>query len=628
MSTQENELIRNDVHAYLDQHQKKELLRFVTVGSVDDGKSTLIGRLLHDTHGVYEDQLKAVKRASTRAGLEIDFSLFTDGLKAEREQGITIDVAYRYFSTAKRKFIIADTPGHVQYTRNMATGASTANVAIILIDARLGVLQQSRRHAYIGSLLGIPQLTVCINKMDLEGYSEEVFNRIRKHFSDFAGPLGFKGITFIPVSALAGDNVVHRSEHTPWYQGPTLLEHLERVPVAEGMNFSDFRFPVQYVMRPDLDYRGFSGTIASGVVKPGDPVMVLPSGKTTTIVAVDTAEGEQERAYAPMSVTLRLAQEIDISRGDMLVHPHNLPTTSKRFDAMLVWMSERALDRQKSYLLKHTTQTVRAEVEQVEYTTDLETLKQQPATRLELNDIGRVTIACHRPLFYDAYKENRATGAFILIDSLTNNTVAAGMILEGDAAPEARASQRPPALSRAHSQVSHDERAERLGQKGCTVWLTGLPASGKSEIAFALERRLFDTHRLAMVVDPDDGISTGVQPDGSSPWQTPELARRSTDAGLIVVFAYASPLRADRETIRDVVGAERFVEVHVETSLAKRKERDARGVYGPGHVQPSEERPLTPDLTVSLDKGDAEEAAAAIVQVLVKRGLLPSQYAL
>ncbi len=628
MTTQETDLISKDVLAYLEQHQRKELLRFVTVGSVDDGKSTLIGRLLHDTHGVYEDQLKAVKRASSRAGLEIDFSLFTDGLKAEREQGITIDVAYRYFSTAKRKFIIADTPGHVQYTRNMATGASTANVAIILIDARLGILQQSRRHAYIASLLGIPHLTVCVNKMDLEGYAQAVFDRISRNFSDFVKPLGFKQVTFIPVSALAGDNVVHRSPNTPWYDGRTLLEHLETVPVAEDINHRDFRFPVQYVLRPDLDYRGFSGTIASGVVRRGDPIQVLPSGKTSTIVAIDTADGELDSAHAPMSVTLRLAQEIDISRGDMLVHPHNLPSAGRRFDAMLVWMSERALDRQKSYLLKHTTQMVRAEVEQVAYTTNLETLKQEPATRLELNDIGRVTITCHRPLFFDGYAANRHAGAFILVDSLTNNTVAAGMILAGDASPEPRASQRPPALVSARTQVSHDERAERLGQKGCTVWLTGLPASGKTSIAYALERRLFDIRRLAMVVDPDDGISTGVQPDGSSPWQTPELARRATDAGLIVIFAYASPLRADREAIRETVGKERFVEVHVDTAEATRREHDARGVYGPGHPKPSEEAPHEPDLVVDLNAGDPEQVADRITQALVRRGLLPSLYAL
>ncbi|HET9960618.1 MAG TPA: sulfate adenylyltransferase subunit CysN [Polyangiaceae bacterium] len=627
MITQETEFISQDILGYLDQHQKKELLRFVTVGSVDDGKSTLIGRLLHDTHGVYEDQLKAVKRASTRAGLEIDFSLFTDGLKAEREQGITIDVAYRYFSTAKRKFIIADTPGHVQYTRNMATGASTANVAIILIDARLGILQQSRRHAYIASLLGIPNLTVCVNKMDLEGYSQPVFDAIATAFADFCSKLTFKEVKFIPVSALRGDNVVHRSGEMPWYQGPTLLEHLENVPVAQDRNLKDFRFPVQYVLRPDLDYRGFSGTIASGVVKAGDPVMVLPSGKSTKIVAIDTADGELESAFAPMSVTLRLAEEIDISRGDMLVHPASRPSVGKRFEAMLVWMSERALDLQKSYLLKHTTQMVRAEIEGVAFTTDLETLKQQPATRLELNDIGRVTISCHRPLFYDAYRDNRSTGSFILVDSLTNNTVAAGMILPGEASPR-QGDSNAPQPERVHSHVSHDERAERLGQKGCTVWLTGLPASGKSAIAYALERRLFDIRRLAMVVDPDDGISTGQQPDGSSPWQTPELARRCTDAGLIVIFSYSSPLRADRAAIRDVVGDARFVEVHVDTKLAVRKERDARGVYGPGHSQPSEEAPTSPDLVVSLNSGDPEEAADAIVKILVKRGLLPSLYSL
>ncbi len=625
---QETELISQDILAYLEQHQQKELLRFVTVGSVDDGKSTLIGRLLHDTHGVYEDQLKAVKRASSRAGLEIDFSLFTDGLKAEREQGITIDVAYRYFSTAKRKFIIADTPGHVQYTRNMATGASTANVAIILIDARLGVLQQSRRHAYIASLLGIPQLAVCVNKMDLEGYRKDVFEKIRATFSDFVGQLGFKGVTFIPVSALAGDNIVHRGENCPWYDGPTLLEHLENVPVTESVNHEHFRFPVQYVMRPDLDYRGFSGTIASGIVRVGDPILALPSGRTTRVAAIDTFDGSLESAHAPMSVTLRLADEIDVSRGEMLVHPEDQPLAEQRFDAMLVWMSERPLDRQKSYLLKHTTQVTRAEVEQVAFTMDLETLKQQPASRLELNDIGRVTITCHRPLFCDPYRQNRATGAFILIDSLTNNTVAAGMILEGEAAPEQRASQRPPLLDRPHSQVSAEERSERLGQKGCTVWLTGLPASVKSAIAYALERRLFDIKRLAMVVDPDDGLSTGVKPDGSSPWQTPELARRCTDAGLIAIFAYASPLRTDRETIRDVVGPERFVEVHVNTSLDARKKRDARGVYGPSHPLPSEEAPQNPDVVVTFDGGDPEVVAEQIVGVLVKRGLLPSLYSL
>src|SRR5690606_16110619 len=426
----EQQLIEQDIQTYLQQHQQKELLRFVAVGSVDDGKSTLIGRLLHDTHGVYEDQLSAVKRASSRGEVEIDFSLFTDGLKAEREQGITIDVAYRYFSTAKRKFIIADTPGHVQYTRNMATGASTANVAVILIDARLGVLQQSRRHAYIAALLGIPHLAVCINKMDLKEYRSDVFDEIRAEFKAFTERLGFKDVFFVPISALKGDNVVHRSQHTPWYEGRTLLEYLETVPIASDHNQSDFRYPVQYVLRPNLHYRGFCGQIASGVVRRGDPVMVLPSRKTSRIAAVDTFEGEVEQAFAPMSITLRLEDEVDISRGDLLVHPDNLPRVGTRFDAMLVWLSERPLDRQKSYLLKHTTQLVRAEVEQIGYTTDLETLEQIPAERLELNDIGRVTMHCHRPLYYDPYQKSRATGAFVLIDSLTNNTVAAGMIVD------------------------------------------------------------------------------------------------------------------------------------------------------------------------------------------------------
>jgi bifunctional enzyme CysN/CysC len=626
--TTEQELISKDILGYLEQHQQKELLRFVSVGSVDDGKSTLIGRLLHDTHGIYEDQLSAVKRASTRAGMDIDFSLFTDGLKAEREQGITIDVAYRYFSTTKRKFIIADTPGHVQYTRNMATGASTANVAIILIDARLGVLQQSRRHAYIASLLGIPHLFVGINKMDLENYSQEVFSKIRAEFSEFCGKLGFKGVYFIPMSALKGDNVVHRSVSMPWYDGNTLLEHLESVPIASDWNHADFRYPVQYVLRPDLNYRGFSGAIASGVVKKGDQVMVLPSRRTSTVVAIDTFDGEKAQAFAPMSVTLRLADEVDVSRGDMLVHPDNVPRVGQRFETMLVWLSERALDRQKSYLLKHTTQLVRAEIEHVSYTTDLETLRQTPATRLELNDIGRVTLSCHRPIYFDDYKKNKGTGAFILIDSLTNNTVAAGMILELDPAERADEDDGPSSLDRPRTQVSPDERSERLGQKGATVWLTGLPASGKTAIAYALERRLFDLKRLAVVIDPDDGLSRGLLPDGSSPAQTPELARRTTDAGLLAIFAYASPLRADRETIRDRVGAERFVEIHVATSLELRKKRDKRGVYGPGHQKPSEEAPGSPDIVVSLDGSDAEEVASQIVAILVKRGLLPSLYSL
>lgn len=625
----ERKLIESDVEAYLERHQNKELLRFVTVGSVDDGKSTLIGRLLHDTHGLYEDQLSAVKKASKRTGEEIDFSFFTDGLKAEREQGITIDVAYRYFSTEKRKFIIADTPGHTQYTRNMATGASTAHVAVILIDARLGVLQQSRRHAYIASLLGIPHLAVCVNKMDLEGYRKERFDEICAEFKAFTAQLRFSEVSFVPISAKLGDNVAHPSTQMPWYDGPTLLLLLETLPLDRDLNFSDFRYPVQYVLRPNLNYRGFAASIASGVVKKGDPIMVLPSRKLTHVSGIDTFEGEVESAAAPRSVTLRLAQEIDISRGDMLVHPDNTPKVATRFDAMLVWMSEKPLDRQKSYLLKHTTQLVRAEIRSVQHTIDLEqTLDQKPAARLELNDIGRVTVSCHKPLYFDAYTKNRTTGAFILIDSLTNNTVAAGMILDADPPLPTRAERDAEAAAQPHSQISQAERAERLGQKGATIWLTGLPASGKSAIAYALERRLFDQGRFAMVIDPEDGLARSARPDGSSPEQAPELARRATDAGILAIFAFATPLRADRAALRDTVGPDRFVEVHVCTPRTICETRDRRGAYDPTHPAPEYEEPQEPDIAISLEKLDAEEAAYEIVRVLEKRGLLPSLYAL
>ena len=473
---------------------EKELLRFVAVGSVDDGKSTLIGRLLHDAHGVYEDQLRSVKRASQMAGTEIDFSLFTDGLKAEREQGITIDVAYRYFTTAKRKFIIADTPGHVQYTRNMATGASTASVAIILIDARLGVLQQSRRHAYIAALLGIPYLVVGVNKMDLVGFAEETFEAVRREFSAFAEKLGFREISFIPMSALKGDNVVQRSAQTPYYRGPTVLERLEAVPIDADRNLDDFRFPVQLVLRPNLDYRGFAAQIASGVVRPGDEVMALPSRKTSRVVAIDASGAELPVAFAPMSVALRLADEIDVSRGDMIVHTSNVPRVARRFDAMVVWLHERALDLGKSYLLKHTTQTVRTEIEAVRHQVDLETLENVPTARLGLNDIGRITLASHKPLFVDAYKKNRATGAFILVDSLTNDTVAAGMILDAE---EGAARREPIALD--HTQVSASERRERLGHGGAALLVRGDVAR-----AYAIERDLFDRGVVGVVVSGED----------------------------------------------------------------------------------------------------------------------------
>lgn len=465
-----------------------ELLRFTTAGSVDDGKSTLIGRLLYDSKTVYEDQLASVRKATTNVTTNgLDLSLLTDGLRAEREQGITIDVAYRYFATPNRKFIIADTPGHEQYTRNMATGASNANLAIILIDARYGVLPQSRRHAYIAALLGIPHLVVAINKMDLVEFRESVFQAIRDQFADFAGQLNLRDIRFIPLSALDGDNVVKRSPRMPWYKGPSLLEHLETVPLARDRNLDDFRFPVQYVIRPDLDFRGFAGQIASGVVRRGDTVQVLPSGKTSRVKSLVTFDGELEEAFAPMSVTVCLEDEIDVSRGDMLSHPGNVPDATRRFEAHLVWMNERPLERHKPVLLKHSTQIVQARVSDIRFRTDIHTLAQVEANQLHLNEIGFVLVETHRPLFCDPYARNRQTGSFILIDPITNDTLAAGMISGPEAAPEA-------------GLVTAAERAARIGHAPQLILLPHADAA----TAEHLERQLFDhgylvyrTERLA-----------------------------------------------------------------------------------------------------------------------------------
>jgi sulfate adenylyltransferase large subunit len=448
-----------------------ELLRFTTAGSVDDGKSTLIGRLLYDSKGVYEDQLASIRKATRNQSTHgLDLSLVTDGLRAEREQGITIDVAYRYFSTPRRKFIIADTPGHEQYTRNMATGASTANLAIILVDARLGVLQQSRRHARIAALLGIPHLVVAINKMDLVGFRQEVFDAIRAEFEDLARDLDAGDLQFIPISALEGDNVVHRSPRTPWYSGPALLEYLETVPIANDRNLKDFRFPVQAVIRPNLDFRGFAGQIASGVVRRGDPVRVLPSGRTTRIRSIVTWEGELEEAFAPMSVTLCLEDEIDISRGDMLVPADNQPHTGRRFEAGVVWMHEKPLEPNRSYLLKHTTQVVNARVR---------------AGALQLNEIGTVSLETQRPLFFDAYRKNHATGSFILIDAISNETVGAGMI----SAPKAETGRA--------GRVTAEERRRVAGHPPLVICLP----PGDHATAHYLERELFECGCHVVVVE-------------------------------------------------------------------------------------------------------------------------------
>ncbi len=421
-----------DIEAFLNKDEQKDLLRFLTAGSVDDGKSTLIGRLLFDSKKIYEDQLAALERDSKRmgnAGDHMDYALLLDGLKAEREQGITIDVAYRYFSTNKRKFIIADTPGHEQYTRNMITGGSTADLAIILVDARSGVITQTKRHTFLVSLLGIKQVVLAVNKMDLVDFSEERFNEIVKDYTQFVEPLGIPSVCCIPLSALDGDNVVEKSERTPWYDGSSLLDFIENVEIDGDVDLHDFRFPIQYVLRPNSDFRGFSGKIASGVVRKGDEVMAIPSGVKSKIKSIITYDGELDYAFAPQSITLTLEDEIDVSRGEMLVHPDNLPTINRNFEAMLVWMDEEPMDVNKQFFIKQTTNLSRASIDQIKYQVDVNTMKQSDVEYLSLNEIGRVVFSSAKELFFDPYLENRATGAFILIDPITNNTSAVGMIL-------------------------------------------------------------------------------------------------------------------------------------------------------------------------------------------------------
>jgi len=537
----------HNIETFLRQNEEKELLRLSTAGSVDDGKSTLIGRLLFDSKGVYEDQIAAVRKASVnQSSGTVDFALLTDGLRAEREQGITIDVAYRYFSTPKRKFIIADTPGHEQYTRNMATGASTANLAIILVDARLGVLPQSRRHAYIASLLGIPHVVIAVNKMDLMDFREDIFESIRRDFSAFSEQLPVRDLYFIPISALLGDNVVERSANMPWFEGPSLLNYLETVHIGADNNLSDMRFAVQYVIRPTLDFRGYAGQVTSGVIRKGDPVMVLPSGRTSRVSSIVTYDGELPRAFAPMSVTVCLEHEIDISRGDMLVPPRNPPHVSRRFEASVVWMNQTPLQPNQPYLIKQTTHVSNATVAAIRHKVDINTLEKLDASELRMNEIGTVLVETHRPLYFDSYQQNRATGAFILIDPITNETSGAGMIN----GPEIQASQ-PRAnlldgLQFELSRVTPAERYSRAGHRPATVWLVGAP-----ELAYAAERKLFDR-----------GWLVNVLADEQNPELLAELARISNAAGLITICSVADS--SGLEQAREVVGADRFVAANVD----------------------------------------------------------------
>ena len=514
----QSDLISTDIDAYLAQHERKELLRFLTCGNVDDGKSTLIGRLLHDSKMIYEDQLAAVQADSVKSGTtgagKIDLALLVDGLQAEREQGITIDVAYRYFSTATRKFIIADTPGHEQYTRNMATGASTCDLAIILIDARYGVQTQTKRHSFIASLLGIHHIIVAVNKMDLVEYSEATFDKIKQDYLDFTRSLALQDITFIPMSALDGDNVVNPSEHMPWFTGMPLMEALNSIEIANDRNFSDARFPVQYVNRPNLDFRGFCGTVASGIFKKGDKITALPSGKSSKIKSIVTYDGELEQAFSPMAVTLTLEDEIDISRGDMLVGAEKTaPTVSDKFKATIVWMAENALTPGRQYTIKLATRSVSGSVAMIHHRIDVNTLEHHDATELHLNEIGSCTVSVNAPVVFDPYLSHKGTGAFIIIDRLTNGTVGAGMITGGTE----EESLQP---------VSPEERAARFSQTATAIALTG--SAGK-EVAYQLERKLFDNGHAATVLET----------------QNTSLIVAIKNAGLICLCVNYSPNLAD-----------------------------------------------------------------------------------
>ncbi len=587
----DEELIEKDVNAYLEQHWQKDLLRFLTCGSVDDGKSTLIGRLLYDSKLIYEDQLAAVRRDSKihgTTGTDFDPALLTDGLKAEREQGITIDVAYRYFSTSKRKFIIADTPGHEQYTRNMATGASNCELAIILIDARHGVTTQTKRHSFICSLLGIAHIIVAINKMDLVDWSEDVFNDIKKTYNDMSARLSsFKDVHFIPISALKGDNVVDSSPNMPWYKGPTLLQHLENVNIATSRNLIDMRFPVQYVIRPDLNFRGFAGTIASGVIRVGDKVMSLPSHQVSTVKSIVTYDGNLDYAFAPMAVTITLNDEIDASRGDMLVPVNNLPFISSEFDAMLVWMNESPAREGVDYLVKHTTSMTTGTLDKILYEVDVNTMRKKPADgRLGLNAIARVHIVMHRPMPYDVYVRNHATGSFILVDRLTNATVACGMIIARRSAPEGVSAPKSTNITREESLVTRADREALLNQHARTLWFTGLSGSGKSTIAKQLELELTHEGKLCFLLDGDN-IRHGLNRDlafsaadrKENIRRIAEVAKLMNDAGVIVLTAFISPYEADREDARAIIGEDSFSEIYVNTPIEICEQRDVKGLY-------------------------------------------------
>ncbi len=628
-----------------------DLLRFTTAGSVDDGKSTLIGRLLYDTKSIFEDQIKAVEQASHKRGDDyVDLALLTDGLRAEREQKITIDVAYRYFATSKRKFIIADTPGHIQYTRNMVTGASTAELAIVLIDARKGLLTQSKRHSFLATLLQIPHIMVAINKMDLVDYEQTIYNNIVADYNQFAAKLSVQDITFIPISALQGDNVVQKSQNMPWYDGSTLLHHLENVNVGAGRNLVDFRFPVQYVIRPNQDFRGFAGQISSGRITCGEEVLVLPSGLNSRIKSIVTHEGNLSEALCGDSVILTLEDEIDISRGDMIVRKRNLPQKSNQIDATLCWMSETPMHPQGMYWVQHTTRLVKTFVSEVTYKIDVDTMHREQTATLELNEIGRVQLTTTHPLFFDRYQLNRTTGSFVLIDPHTNNTVAAGMIrgrlrqlgdmLESDVSSQEAeiARQKSTNVVWHKSGVSREMHEAQNGHQAAVLWFTGLSGSGKSTVAQKVEQRLYTLGYRSMFLDGDNlrhglngdlGFSSADREENIR--RVAEVARLGFEHGNITLCCFISPFQADRDFARSLLPPGRFFEIFVKCDLEVCKRRDPKGLYArairgeiknfTGINSPYEE-PESPDLVVETDLQSTEDIVEQIIRELVERGMV------
>jgi bifunctional enzyme CysN/CysC len=628
-----SELIESDINAYLESHQHKSLLRFITCGSVDDGKSTLIGRLLYESKMIFEDQLAALevdsKKVGTRGG-ELDFALLVDGLAAEREQGITIDVAYRFFSTDKRKFIVADTPGHEQYTRNMVTGASTADLAVILIDARKSILTQTRRHSYIVSLLGIRKIVLAINKMDLVAYSQERFVEIERDYRAFASQLGLTDITAIPMSAVYGDNIIEHGTNMPWYAGPTLMGHLESVPIEDAAQTLPFRMPVQWVNRPDLDFRGFAGRIASGQVRAGDTLKVLPSGRESRVARIVTADGDLQCAVAGQCVTLTLTDEVDVSRGDVLVDTRSPPQAADQFDATLIGLTEAAIFPGRSYLMKMATKAVTATVNPLKYKVNVNTLEHLAAERLELNDIGAVELELDQPVVFEDYAKSRELGGFILIDRITNNTVAAGMLHF--------ALRRSQNVHWQFLDLNKATRAKLNRQRPCVVWLTGYSGAGKSTIANLVEKKLFSLGRRTYLLDGDN-VRHGLNRDLGFTEQdrvenirrVAEVAKLMVDAGLIVLVSFISPFRAERGAARALMSEGEFFEVFVDTTLATAEARDVKGLYKKARagalknftgIDSPYEPPEAPEIHIDTSRLSVIEGADLIIDTLAKHGVL------